>query len=97
MNKYGLKAQEHWKRWLPTRYSQLENPDRYFSTLGDEIQTRIEELSLASAGDDPPKESYLDKLGRLNMTRLNAESQALQELALLEPEAAETQTSTARE
>ena len=29
---------------------------------------------------------YLEKLGRLNMARLNAESQALQELALLTPE-----------
>ncbi|MFM2417732.1 MAG: hypothetical protein RL385_2455 [Pseudomonadota bacterium] len=32
-------------------------------------------------------ETYLQKLGRLNMARQNAESQVMQEMALLPPEA----------
>jgi len=86
MNRYGARAQKHWKRWLPTRYGQIPDPDNFFASLGDEIRVRIEELSEALAGDDRPGETYLQKLGRLNMARLNAESQAMQEMALLEPE-----------
>jgi hypothetical protein len=87
MNQYGTRAKQHWQKFLPERFSQLEDPDSFFSALGEQIDERVQELSLAMAGDDPPGEDYLAKLGRLNMTRLNAESQALQELALLEAEA----------
>jgi len=46
----------------------------------------VEVLAQALAGEDLPGEGYLDKLGRLQMARVTAESQALRELALLEPE-----------
>jgi hypothetical protein len=86
MNQYAVIAQAHWKQWLPNRYRQIQDPDSFFSALGEDIQDRVEELSYAIAGDDPPNETYLQKLGRLNMARRDAESQALKELALLEPE-----------
>lgn len=86
MNRYGATAKKHWERWLPVRYSQLEDPTEYFARLGDEISEQVEELSHAIAGDDPPGEGYLAKLGRLNMAKLNAESQVLREMALLDPE-----------
>ena len=44
------------------------------------------QLSLALAGNDPPGEGYLEKIGRLNMARFNAESDLLRTMALLEPE-----------
>jgi hypothetical protein len=93
MNKYGTLALVHWRRFLPLRFSQIDDPDSFFSDLGEQIETRIQDLSLQLQGDDPPGEDFLAKLGRLNMARLNAESQALQELALLEPEADATPAS----
>ena len=89
MNAYGARAQDHWRRWLPTRYSQIQEPETFFADLGDEIQTRVEELTRGLAGEDRPGESYLEKLGRLNMAKLAAEEQALRELALLDPETSE--------
>lgn len=86
MQKYGAIARDHWKRWLPKRFSEIANPETFFSELGEEIEQRVDELSQALAGDDPPGEQYLDKVGRLQMARANAESQALREMALLEPE-----------
>jgi hypothetical protein len=86
MQRYGAIARDHWKKWLPKRYSQLEDPDSYFSELGEQIEERVNELSQALAGDDPPGEQYLEKVGRLRMARTDAESQALQEMALIEPE-----------
>ena len=86
MQKYAAIARDHWKRWLPKRFSEIENPETFFSELGEEIEQRVDELSQALAGSDPPGEQYLQKVGRLQMARANAESQALREIALLEPE-----------
>lgn len=86
MNAYGEKARKHWQMWLPKRYSQIQDPDSYFSTLGEEISERIDQLSRAMAGSDQPGEGFLAKLGRLNMARFDAESQVLREMALLDPE-----------
>ena len=97
MNRYGARAQRHWKRWLPKRYSQLNEPDSFFSNLGEEVEERIEELWLSLAGPDPGGEEYMEKLGRLNMARLNAESAVLREAVLLPPEEDTIETSAAQE
>lgn len=86
MNQYGTTAQKHWQRWLPNRYNQIEDPDSFFSALGKEIANAISDLQLELAGDDPGGETYLEKLGRLNSARLDAESTVMREMALLEPE-----------
>lgn len=88
MNQYGTRAKQHWRKYLPERFSQLEDPDSFFSDLGEQIAERVQSLTDDLAGNDPPGESYLDKLGRLNMARRDAESQILREMALLDPEAA---------
>ena len=86
MNHYGMTAQRHWERWLPSRYATIQDPDSFFSTLGEEVATRIANLTLDLAGDDPPAEDYLVKVGRLNMARLQAEEIVLREQVLLPPE-----------
>ena len=86
MNHYGTMAQRHWKRWLPERYAAIQDPDSFFSTLGEEVAQQIGDLGLDLAGDDPPGEGYLEKAGRLNMARLQAEEIVLKERVLLEPE-----------
>jgi hypothetical protein len=86
MNRHGEKALAHWKRWLPMRFSQIKDPEAFFTALGEEIEARKQELTLAIAGDDPQNETYMEKVGRLGEAELTAEGQALQELALLDPE-----------
>lgn len=86
MNPYGRRAAKHWKDWLPMRYSQIQDPETFFTALGEEISTQVQARSRALAGDDPPNEGYLEKVGRLNMAHLNAESEILREMALLPPE-----------
>ena len=86
MNHYGTMAQRHWARWLPQRYATIQDPDSFFSTLGEEVAQQIGDLGLDLAGDDPPGEGYLEKVGRLNMARLQAEEIVLKERILLEPE-----------
>jgi hypothetical protein len=59
---------------------------RFFSTLGEEAARQIADLALELAGDDPPREDYLVKVGRLNMARLQAEEIVLREHVVLPPE-----------
>ncbi|MGH3219215.1 MAG: hypothetical protein ACRDPY_10985 [Streptosporangiaceae bacterium] len=86
MNHYGTMAQRHWERWLPQRYATIQDPASFFSTLGEETAQQIADLALDLAGDDPPGEEYLVKVGRLNMARLQAEEIVLPERILLRPE-----------
>lgn len=86
MNRYGRIAHKHWMEHLPQRLSQIDNPQQYFESLGEQIEERVDELSQAIAGEDPPGEGYLDKVGRLNEARQSAQAQALLEMALFDPE-----------
>jgi hypothetical protein len=80
MNRYGTRAQEYWQTHLPSRYAQIDNPIAYFTTLGEEMAAQINSLALSLAGDDPAGEAYLQKVGRLNMARLQAEEQVIREM-----------------
>jgi hypothetical protein len=86
MNQYAAMAERHWRRWLPSRVAAMDDPSNFFSDLGEEVAERIEDLTAELAGDDPPGETYLDKVGRLNMARLRAEEMVLAEAVLLPPE-----------
>jgi len=86
MNEYGQMALDHWQRWLPERYSQIEDPNSFFSTLGDQVATRIADLTLELAGEDPPGETFMNKLGRLNNAAQRAREMVLPEMVLLDPE-----------
>jgi stalled ribosome rescue protein Dom34 len=80
MNPYGAQAAKHWQTHLPERFAQIQDPETFFTDLGEEIEQQIEDQARALAGPDPAQESYLDKVGRLNMARLTAESQVLREM-----------------
>ena len=86
MNQYGEMARRHWARWLPDRFAAIEKPEAFFTSLGDEAEQRITTLAWELAGDDPPGEGYLDKVGRLGEARHRAEQIVLDEMILLPPE-----------
>lgn len=73
MNKYGRQAQEAWKTASPTHYSQIQDPEDFFTKLGEEAQEQVIELQRKLAGPDPAGETYLEKVGRLNAARNQAE------------------------
>jgi hypothetical protein len=86
MDRYGAMARSHWARWLPRRYATINDPDSFFSTLGQDTARQIDELTAELAGDDQPGEGYLAKAGRLTAARSQAEEIILPQQVLLEPE-----------
>jgi len=86
MNQYGAMARRHWARWLPQQYAAIEDPDSFFADLGERASDRIAELEIGFAGDPPPGEGYLDRVGRLGQARRQAEEIVLHDMILLEPE-----------
>ena len=90
MNDYGRLAMVHWRRWLPARYAAITDPEVFFSMLGRQAESQVLDLAEQLEGPDLPGEGYLEKVGRLNMARMQAEELVLREVILLEPEKAET-------
>lgn len=73
MNRYGKHAQETWKMLAPTQYAQIPDPEAWFTTLGQDAENSVGELSIQLAGPDPEGETYLEKVGRLNAATNQAE------------------------
>jgi hypothetical protein len=88
MNKYAHMAIRHWQTFLPDRLRAIPETDRtrFFTELGEQAASEIEELQMQLAGPDPKGEGYLEKVGRLNAARMQAEEKVLPELILLAPE-----------
>lgn len=94
MNTYGQQAMTHWQRWLPQRYAAISDPETFFAELGEQAAAQIVELADQLAGTDPPGETYLDKLGRLNAARHAAQEMVVRELILPAPDPDETSPET---
>lgn len=77
MNRYGQMAWDHWRKWRPRMLSGIEDPQTYFSTLGQETEQEIDELAHQIAGVDRPGETTAQKTARLREARISAESDLL--------------------
>lgn len=73
MNTYGKFAQDTWKMLAPRQYELIVNPEEWFTNLGKEAENAVGDLSVKIAGQDLQGESYLEKVGRLNAAKTQAE------------------------
>ena len=89
MNTYGKFAQEAWRTTAPAEYALIPGPQAWFEALGEEAAQRVGELMMELAGPDPVGESYLEKVGRLNASRMQAEEIVRAEM--LTPDVMETE------
>ena len=87
MNRYGAIARRHWERWLPEQYAAISDPDAFFAALGEEAARQVSDLAAQLAGEGPPGEGYLERVGHLASARSRAEEIVLPWLVLPAPEA----------
>ncbi|QRZ61805.1 TnpV protein [Rothia sp. ZJ932] len=74
MNEYGRQAQKNWELLAPQATKEILNQDpNFFHNLGEQAHEKVVELSRQLAGQDLPEETFLEKLGRLNMSKLQAQ------------------------
>lgn len=92
MNQYGRFAMEQWRTNRPDAYRQTENPESFFTWMGEEIAARIATLTPDLAGPDLPGEGYLDKAARLTNAKTRATELAFEDFGLtLTPELTRTE------
>jgi hypothetical protein len=85
MNTYGKFAQEAWKTTAPAEYALIPDPQAWFEQLGEEASFRVEDLMMQLAGPDPAGETFLEKWGRLNAAKLQAEEIVRAEMLTPDP------------
>lgn len=80
MSMYEQTARSWWSENRPNELALMDSPAEFFSVLARQIEARVVELSSTLAGPDMPGEDYLEKVGRLNAARSQAQEIALDEL-----------------
>jgi hypothetical protein len=85
MNQYGRRAQQHWQEFRPGRIAELDDAETFFAELGADVQGEVRARWTAERVAAPAVmgESYLERAGRLQQFRIEAESAILRELVLL--------------
>ncbi|WP_258060941.1 TnpV protein [Arthrobacter sp. 4R501] len=79
MNEHGRHAMETMKNHDPESFAQIADPETHFSTLGEEIQQAIWDLSeqlTPTRGSEPP----LEYIGLANMAKLRAREMVYQQM-----------------
>ena len=95
MNMPGRHAMETMQNHDPKSFSEIQNPEAYFSTLGTQIQEQIEIMMPQLLPPRTADQSTLDVLGGINMARVRARELVYQEMiyASLPPEEDESEDS----
>lgn len=80
MNRYGQTARAHWERHAPSKISALEDPESFFTDLGEQIEAQVQIIALELERSAPEAAEYLDRVAQLTGFRRQAEEQVLAEL-----------------
>ena len=80
MSRYEQLVRRRWELRAPETTARIEDPVTFFSTLAEQVNDRVLQLADELAGPDPAGESYLQKVGRLNAAKTQAEEIALSEV-----------------
>lgn len=85
MNQYGRLAQQHWQESRPGSIAKIDDPEAFFTELGVDVQDEVRARWAAERLNEPTVvgESYLERAGRLQQMRREAEGKVLRELVLL--------------
>lgn len=80
MNKYGQLAMERVHAEATERFRQIEDPETVFEQLGERIAAQVDRVATFLEDRAVPEgETYLERVGRLNSIRVQAEDAAMDE------------------
>lgn len=90
MNRYGQLALDHNRTHRPVAYSQISDPNRFFTEAGEQIATQVTRLRDEILGPARPSESPEDYRRRSYQALATAEELTLAGHHLLQAESIET-------
>ncbi|RRD49982.1 hypothetical protein [Arachnia propionica] len=79
LDRYGLRALEHWRHHAPPGQRDVADPRRFFAELGERLANRIEELATPEEAALPATLPPLERIGQISRIRRRAEELALTE------------------
>lgn len=78
---YLEQVRTYFRNYLPSRVATLEDPESYFAELAEAIAEQVATVSTQlEVTSRLPEESYLQRVGRLNAVRAQAQELALTEI-----------------
>jgi hypothetical protein len=79
---YVRRIKTHYEQFVPERLAEIPEDlrDSFFSDLAREISDLVESYELALRGPDRPDEPFMERIGRFNMAKLQAEERAFAEM-----------------
>ena len=80
MNAHGRHAMEIMMNHDPETFAQIQNPEEYFSTLGEQILEQIEDVMVGLIKSDTMGRSTLEIIGERNMAKFRAREMVYQEM-----------------
>ncbi|WP_327391477.1 hypothetical protein OG728_39060 (plasmid) [Streptomyces microflavus] len=85
VNQYGRMAEQHWQEHRPGSISAIGDPESFFTELGTDVQNEVRARWTAGRVNEAAVagESFLERAGRLQQLRREAEGEVLRELVLL--------------
>lgn len=87
---YAQMSRRRWETLAPKRTAALENPEEFFSLMGEQIETAIASTYPSLLQQSRPSSQYLTEVGRQSAARKQAEEYALAQMEWPEPELTET-------
>jgi hypothetical protein len=76
MNRYGRMAQNYTRENLPKAFAEIEDPERFFTKAGEEIEVAIGEVHAQILGDRRPEETQEEYQLRSSHSQRTAEELA---------------------
>lgn len=80
MNMHGQHAMETMKNHDPKSFSEIEDPETYFSNLGKQIENQIGNMMESLIPRHTVGQTTLEILGGINMAKMRARGQVYQEM-----------------
>jgi hypothetical protein len=85
MNHYGQMALEHWRRHRLEELAAIEDPQRFFSELGEQVAETVQTRTDQLLANQPQVTGFVARVKQEQTARMTAEDETLREMVYTEP------------
>lgn len=79
LDRYGLRAMEHWRHHAPPHHREVAEPRRFFAELGERLASRVTQLAVPLEQQLPADLPAVERIEQVTRIRSQAEEVALVE------------------